>query len=49
MKLFDLLHFKENCPTEAKGYFKDILIKYENIEKRLDIIEKNIKNIIYPN
>ncbi len=42
MKLFDLSHFKENCPTEAKSYFKDILLKLENIEKRLDKIENKI-------
>ena len=23
-------HFKENCPTEARGYFKEILIKLAN-------------------
>lgn len=34
-------HFKENCPTEARGYFKKILIKLESIEKRLDKIENS--------
>ena len=34
MKFFDLSHFKENCPTEAKNYFNLIL-------KRLKTIEKN--------
>ena len=43
MKLFDLSHFKENCPTEAKNYFKDILYKLESIERRIELIEKKIK------
>ena len=37
MKLFDLSHFKENCPIEARNYFKEIILK---IEKRLDSIER---------
>ena len=39
MKLFDLSHFKENCPIEARNYFKEIILKLEKIEKRLDSIE----------
>ena len=45
MSLFNikknLHHFKENCPIEARNYFKEILNKLESIEKRLDNIEKN--------
>ena len=33
-------HFRENCPTEARNYFKEILSKLEIIEKRLDYLEK---------
>lgn len=40
MSLFDLSHFKENCPVEARNYFKEILNKLESIEKRLDSLEK---------
>jgi|TARA_B110000438_G_scaffold300068_1_gene351610 hypothetical protein len=32
-------HFKENCPVEARNYFKEILLKLESIEKRLDNLE----------
>ena len=42
MKLFDLSHFKENCPTEAKNYFKEIVMKLEKIEKKLEKIENKI-------
>ena len=42
MKLFDLSHFKENCPTEAKNYFKEIIMKLEKIEKKLEKIENKI-------
>ena len=41
MKLFDLSHFKEKCPIEAKNYFKEIILKLEKIEKRLDSIESS--------
>jgi hypothetical protein len=45
MSLFNIKkninHFKENCPVEARTYFKEILNKLESIEKRLDLIEKN--------
>lgn len=34
-------HFKENCPIEARNYFKEILSKLDNIEKRLDKLEKS--------
>ena len=40
MSLFDLSHFKENCPVKARNYFKEILNKLESIEKRLDSLEK---------
>tara|TARA_B100000965_G_scaffold52059_1_gene38739 strand:+ start:603 stop:734 length:132 start_codon:yes stop_codon:yes gene_type:complete len=43
MKLFDLSHFKENCPTEAKNYFQEILKKLEKIENKLESLEKKIK------
>ena len=33
-------HFKEQCPTEARNYFKDILTKLKPIKKRLDYLEK---------
>ena len=39
MKLFDLSHFKENFPIAARNYFKEIILKLEKIEKRLDSIE----------
>ena len=42
MKLFDLSHFKENCPTEAKNYFKEIIMKLEKIEIKLEKIENKI-------
>lgn len=42
MKLFDLSHFRENCPTEAKNYFEEIIMKLEKIEKRLEKIEEKI-------
>ena len=42
MKLFDLSHFKEYCPVEARNYFKEILDKLEKIEKRIDSIDKKI-------
>ncbi len=41
MKLFDLSHFKEKCPIEARNYFKEIILKLEKIEKRLDSIESS--------
>ena len=28
-------HFKENCPTEARNYFKEILLKLESIENKI--------------
>ena len=44
MKLFNFKknidHFKQNCPTEARNYFKEIISKLETIEKRLDHLEK---------
>ena len=43
MKFFDLSHFKENCPTEAKNHFNLILKRLENIEKKINKIEKKIK------
>ena len=43
MKFFDLSHFKENCPTEAKNYFNLILKRLETIQKKLDKIEEKIK------
>ena len=39
--LFDLSHFKEKCPIEARNYFKEIILKLEKIEKRLDSIESS--------
>ena len=41
MKLFDLSHFKEKCPIEARNYFNEIILKLEKIEKRLDSIESS--------
>jgi len=35
----NLNHFKENCPIEARNYFKEILIKLDGIEKKIDKIE----------
>ena len=32
-------HFKENCTVEARNYFKEILLKLESIEKKLDKLE----------
>ena len=32
-------HFKEHCPVEARNYFKEILLKLESIEKKLDKLE----------
>ena len=41
-------HFKENCPSEARNYFKEILLKLESIEKRLDNLEnRKWKKLIY--
>ena len=41
MKLFDLSHFKENCPTEAKNYFQEILKKlYLENKERFYLIEE---------
>jgi hypothetical protein len=34
-----LNHFKENCPIEARNYFKEILIKLDSIEQKIDKIE----------
>jgi len=42
MKLFDLSHFKEHCPVEARNYFKEILNRLEIIEKRIDSIDEKI-------
>ena len=42
MKLFDLSHFKEKCPIEARNYFKQIIEKLENLEKRIDSIDQKI-------
>ena len=42
MKLFDLSHFKEHCPVEARNYFTEILDKLEKIEKRIDSIDKKV-------
>jgi len=36
---FDLTHFFEKCPTEARNYFKEILAKLEKIEERLETLE----------
>ena len=42
MKLFDLSHFKEHCPVEARNYFKEILHKIEKIEKRIESIDRKL-------
>ena len=39
MKIFDLSHFKENCQTEAKNYFKDIILRLDKIENKIDSIQ----------
>lgn len=42
MKLFDLSHFKEHCPVEARDYFKEILDRLDKIEKRIESIDKKV-------
>ena len=39
MKIFDLSHFKENCPTEAKNYFIEIILRLDKIENKIDSIQ----------
>ena len=35
--------FFENCPTEARNFFHQILEKLEKIEKKIDELEANTK------